>query len=107
MSREDQPTPAGSPRSAPLEWALAAALGAAALLMVGAGLASTPTDAALLEAAGASATPREQVRATHALVLRGYWEGRPLEELTEHLDGAAPEVREFVTRMHGSLLRPR
>lgn len=43
----------------------------------------------------------------HALILRGYWESRPLEELTAHLDACSDEAREFVTRMHGSLLRPR
>jgi hypothetical protein len=43
----------------------------------------------------------------HALILRGYWEERPLEELTSHLDSSSAEVGDFVTRMHGSLLRPR
>jgi len=43
----------------------------------------------------------------HALILRGYWEEHPLEELTRHLESSSVEVRDFVTRMHGSLLRPR
>jgi len=90
-----------------LEWALAAVLLALAAALVASGLGGAPSDAALLERARGAAAAEDQVRATHALVLRGYWEVRPLAELEAHLDACDPAVRTFVTTMHGSLLRPR
>lgn len=90
-----------------VQWLLAGALGLAAVATAGLGLRGAPTTDELLERARTADAPRAQVRAMHALILRGHWESRPLEELTGHLDAGSDEVREFVTRMHGSLLRPR
>ena len=71
------------------------------------GWATVPTDAELVERASTGDDPRARVRAMNALVLRGYWEERPLAELTEFLDASPPEIRQFVADMHGSILRPR
>ncbi len=107
---EHVPPPAGPeapPGEGASQWLLAGALGLAAVATVGLGLRGAPTTDELLERARTAEAPRAQVRAMHALILRGYWESRPLEELTAHLDAGSDEAREFVTRMHGSLLRPR
>ncbi len=107
---EHVPAPAGPeapPGEGAVQWLLAGALGLAAAATVGLGLGGAPTTDELLERARTAEGPRAQVRAMHALILRGYWESRPLEELTGRLDAGSDEVREFVTRMHGSLLRPR
>ena len=100
-------SPEVSPHEGAVQWLLSGILGVAAAATVGLGLQGAPTTEELLERAQASEAPRVQVRAMHALILRGYWESRPLEDLAEHLDAGSDEVREFVTRMHGSLLRPR
>ena len=108
---EVDPPPSASPpgpaSEGAIQWLLALALGAGAVVSVAGGLRSAPTTATLLERATESSDARSQVRAMHALVLRGYWEERPLEELSAHLEASAPEVGDFVTRLHGSLLRPR
>lgn len=71
------------------------------------GWATIPSDAELLERASTADGTRARVRAMNALVVRGYWDERPLTELKDFLDASPPELRQFVTDMHGSVLRPR
>ncbi len=111
MSPEDDPqgqvAPSEPHGEGPVQWLLALGLGAAAAITITLGLSGAPTTEELLERARTPDDPRTQVQAMHALILRGYWEERPLEELTSHLESSSAEVGDFVTRMHGSLLRPR
>ncbi len=82
---------------------LAVVIIAAALI----GRVTTPTDADLLEAATANAEVRGRVRAMNSLIVRGYWDQRPLAELRAFLEASPPELEDFVHAMHGSLLRKR
>ena len=111
MRPEDNPqgqvAPSEPLREGAVQWLLALGLSTAAAITVALGLGGAPTTEELLERARTPGDPRAQVQAMHALILRGYWEERPLEELTSHLDSSSAEVGDFVTRMHGSLLRPR
>lgn len=71
------------------------------------GRVTTPTDADLLDSATTETEVRGRVRAMNALIVRGYWEERPLAELRTFLDDSPPEIEGFVVAMHGSLLRKR
>ena len=103
-----QPAVRGEPSSmGAVQWLLALSLSALAAATIALGVAGTPSTEELLSRAQTPDDPRAQVQAMHALILRGYWEEHPLEELTRHLESSSVEVRDFVTRMHGSLLRPR
>ena len=107
--QELQPPPLRGERSSEgvVQWLLALTLTAAAAVTIALGVTGAPSTEELLGRAQTPDDPRAQVQAMHALILRGYWEERPLEELTRHLDSSSDQVRDFVTRMHGSLLRPR
>ncbi len=99
--------PAGPSNEGAVQWVLALALGATAAVTITMGLRGAPTTDELLDRARTPGAPRAQVEAMHALILRGYWEERPLEELTSYLESSSTEVGDFGTRRHGSLLRPR
>lgn len=74
---------------------------------VGTVMARTPSTAELLETASSPGSQRSQVRAMHALSLRGYFEARPMGELRDFLATAPQPVVDYVHRVQRQLLRPR
>ncbi|MEM6568000.1 MAG: hypothetical protein AAF957_06290 [Planctomycetota bacterium] len=107
MSDESPPPPETSPAALRRELWILAALGAAIAAIALIAAATVPTDEELLQRASTGEDTRERVRALNSLVLRGYWEERPTAELNRFLDDSPPELREFIKRTHGSLLRKR
>ena len=74
---------------------------------VGTVLVGTPSDEELLAAASSPGSSAVQVRAMHALSLRGYFEERSLEELRDFLATAPQPVVNYIHRAQRGLLRPR
>ncbi|MEM6572170.1 MAG: hypothetical protein AAF957_27395 [Planctomycetota bacterium] len=82
-------------------------LAVAIALAAGIAWATIPTDEELFEVASTHENVEARIEAMNALVVRGYWEVRTLQELRAFLKESPPELRQFVADMHGSLLRKR
>ena len=71
------------------------------------GFLTIPNDAALLDRATHEPDVESRIEAMNALVVRGYWADRSLEDLQAFLKDSPAPLRQFMADMHGGLLQPR
>ncbi len=69
------------------------------------GVTSRPSDADLLRQVVGETSAEARNRAMHALIIRGYWEGRRPAERQALLQGAPPELSRFLRATSPGLLR--